>query len=94
MPGDFYTFDEVLRVLQIDEDELKRLISQGELRGIRDGAQIKFRRADVDKLRTMRESEPTIILTDSDAELAVPSEDKLVIEDTHERETVAGGEIF
>jgi excisionase family DNA binding protein len=94
MPGDFYTFDEVLRVLQIDEDELKRLISQGELRGIRDGAQIKFRKADVDRLRTMRESEPTIILTDSDAELAVPSEDKLVIEDTHERETVAGVEIF
>ncbi|MCX7702801.1 MAG: helix-turn-helix domain-containing protein, partial [Planctomycetota bacterium] len=94
MPGDFYTFDEVLHILQIDEEELKRLISQGELRGIREGAQIKFRKADVDRLRKTRESEPTIILTDSDAELAVPSEEQLVIEDSHERETVAGVEIF
>jgi len=94
MAEEFYTFDEVLHILQIDEEELKRLISQGELRGIREGAQIKFRKSDVDKLRVMRESEPTIILTDSDAELAVPTEEQLVVEDAQERETVAGVEIF
>lgn len=94
MAEEFYSFDEVLHILQIDEGELKRLISQGELRGIREGDQVKFRKSDVDRLRAMRESEPTIILTDSDAELAVPSEEQLVIEDTHERETVAGVEIF
>ncbi len=91
---EFYTFDQVLQILQVDEEELKRLISQGELRGVREGAQIKFRKADVDRLRWRRESEPTIILTDSDAEMAIPSEDQLMVEEEHERETVAGVEIF
>ena len=64
--AEFYTFDEVMQELQIDEEELKRLISQGELRGFRDGDEIKFRRDDVLNLKKNRETEPTIILTDSD----------------------------
>ena len=48
--GEFFTFDEVLRKLSIDETKLKRLVSEGEIRAFREGDQMKFRRADVDNL--------------------------------------------
>ena len=48
--GEFYTFDEVLKRLAIDETKLKRLVSEGEIRAFRDGGQMKFRRADVESL--------------------------------------------
>ena len=95
MADDFYTFEEVLRELQVDEEELKRLVSQGELRGFRDGASMKFRRDDVNKLRKGRETEPTIILTDSDAEISLPTEQDLVVdEEARERETVLNMDVF
>jgi hypothetical protein len=95
MADQFYTFEDVLRELQIDEDELKRLVSQGELRGFRDGASMKFRRDDVDRLKKGRETEPTIILTDSDADISLPSEQDLVVdEEARERETVLNMDVF
>jgi hypothetical protein len=95
MAEDYFTFEEVLSELQIDEDELKRLVSQGELRGFRDGASMKFRTEDVNKLKKGRETEPTIILTDSDAEISLPSEQDLVVdEEARERETVLNMDVF
>ena len=49
--GEFYTFDEVLRQLNIDENRLKRLVSEGEIRAFRQGDTMKLRRADVENLR-------------------------------------------
>ncbi len=93
--ADYYTFEEVLAELQIDEEELKRLVSQGELRGFRDGASMKFRAEDVDRLKKGRETEPTIILTDSDAEISLPSEQDLVVdEEARDRETVLNMDVF
>lgn len=93
--ADYYTFEEVLAELQIDEEELKRLVSQGELRGFRDGASMKFRAEDVNRLKKGRETEPTIILTDSDAEISLPSEQDLVVdEEARERETVLNMDVF
>jgi len=95
MADDFYTFEEVLHELQIDEEELKRLVSQGELRGFRDGASMKFRQDDVESLKKGRETEPTIILTDSDAEISLPSDQDLVVdEEARERETVLNMDVF
>lgn len=95
MADEFYSFEEVLAELQIDEDELKRLVSQGELRGFRDGSRMKFAKADVDRLKKGRETEPTIILTDSDAEISLPSEQDLVVdEEARERETVLNMDVF
>lgn len=95
MADEFYGFKEVLRELQIDENELKRLVSEGSLRGFRDGASMKFRKDDIDKLKKGRESEPTIILTDSDAEITLPSEqDLLVDESARDRETVLNMDVF
>ena len=48
--GEFFTFDEVLKKLQIDETRLKRLVSEGEIRAFREGDEMKFRRADVENL--------------------------------------------
>lgn len=91
----YYSFEEVLSELQIDEEELKRLVSQGELRGFRDGASMKFRTEDVDRLKKGRETEPTIILTDSDAEISLPTEQDLVVdEEARERETVLNMDVF
>jgi hypothetical protein len=95
MPGEFYTSEEALKELQIDDKELKRLISQGELRAYRDAAGLKFRKADVERLKKGRETEPTIILTDSDAEISLPSEEELLVnEGAKERETVLDIDVF
>jgi hypothetical protein len=94
-------FEEVLAELQIDEDELKRMVAQGELRGFRDGETMKFRRADVSKIKKGRETEPTIILTDSDADISLPESkedhDLLVEEpskDAEDRDTVVNIDVF
>ena len=68
MAVEYMTFQEVLEELQIDEEELKRLVSNAELRGFRAGSSMKFKREDVMNLKQGRETEPTIILTDSDQE--------------------------
>lgn len=48
--GEFYSFDEVLRQLSIDENRLKRLVSEGEIRAFREGDQMKFKRTEIDTL--------------------------------------------
>jgi excisionase family DNA binding protein len=48
--GEFYTFDEVLKRLSINESKLKRLVSEGEIRAFREGDQMKFRKTDVENL--------------------------------------------
>jgi excisionase family DNA binding protein len=48
--GEFYTFDEVINKLDIDETKLKRLVSEGEIRAFREGDEMKFRRSDVENL--------------------------------------------
>ena len=48
--GEFYTFDEVLRQLSIDENRLKRLVSEGEIRAFREGDQMRFKRTEIDSL--------------------------------------------
>ncbi len=50
--GEFYTFDEVVRQLKIDEGKLKRLVSEGEISAFREGDVMKFKRTEIDKLST------------------------------------------
>jgi len=63
---DFYSFDEALDELKLKEEELKRLVSEGEIRAFRKGDTMKLRRADVENLR---------------AELDVDVVEELVFED-------------
>ena len=48
--GEFYTFDEVIKQLNIDEQKLKRLVSEGEIRAFREGDEMKFKKSDIDTL--------------------------------------------
>ena len=50
MADDFYSFDEALEELKLKEEELKRLVSEGEIRAFRKGDTMKLRRADVETL--------------------------------------------
>jgi excisionase family DNA binding protein len=48
----FYSFEEALKELRLKEEELKRLVSEGEIRAFREGDTMKLRRADVENLRS------------------------------------------
>jgi excisionase family DNA binding protein len=48
--SDFYSFDKALNKLSLDEDDLKRLISAGEIRAFRDGSKMRLRAEDVSRV--------------------------------------------
>jgi excisionase family DNA binding protein len=48
----FFSFDEALDELRLKEEELKRLVSEGEIRAFREGETMKLRRTDVEALRS------------------------------------------
>ncbi len=48
--SDFYSFDKALDKLSLDEDDLKRLISAGEIRAFRDGSKMRLRAEDVSRV--------------------------------------------
>ncbi|MHC4924226.1 MAG: helix-turn-helix domain-containing protein [Planctomycetota bacterium] len=52
--GEFYSFDEVLGRMNIDEQKLKKLVSEGEIRAFREGADMKFRKQDIDSMNQTR----------------------------------------
>ncbi|MBL8860920.1 MAG: hypothetical protein JNK02_02825 [Planctomycetes bacterium] len=47
----FYSFEEALKELRLKEEELKRLVSEGEIRAFREGDTMRLRRTDVETLR-------------------------------------------
>lgn len=51
MAEEFYSFEDALRELRLKEEELKRLVSEGEIRAFREGDTMKLRRTDVEVLR-------------------------------------------
>ena len=69
MNEDYLSFEKVLRELQIEEEELKRLVSAGEIKAFRDSDEMRFNRDEVEKLKSGKDSGPDVIeLLDSDAE--------------------------
>lgn len=59
---EYFSFEDVLGELKLDEEELRRMVSEGELRAFRDENKMKFRKDDVDGLRKGKTTEPTIVL--------------------------------
>jgi hypothetical protein len=93
--AEYMSFEDVLKELQVDEEELKKLVSQGELRGFRDGTSMKFKKEDVLNLKKGREAEPTIILTDSDQEMGIAeSSDELILDESTSDTVLNIGEIM
>ena len=70
-PGneDFFSFEEALDELRLQEEELKRLVSEGEIRAFRDGDTMKLRRKDVEHLRGELSGGEVVDLSGSDDEL-------------------------
>lgn len=54
---DFISFERALRDLKMQSEELKKLVSEGEIRAFRDGQSMKFKREDVEGLARDRGSE-------------------------------------
>lgn len=50
MAEEFYSFEKALEKLKLREEELRRLVSEGEIRAYRSGETMKLRREDVEKL--------------------------------------------
>ncbi len=48
---EFYNFEEALGELRLKEEELKRLVSEGEIRAFRDGDTMRLRKSDVENLK-------------------------------------------
>lgn len=69
MADEFFSFDEALSELRLKEEELKRLVSEGEIRAFRDGETMKLRKSDVDNLRSELSGGEVVDLGDAGEEL-------------------------
>lgn len=82
---DYYSFDEVLSDLRMEEDELKRLVSAGEIRAFRDADTMRFKAEDIERLRPGDEADiEEIVLGDDldlDLELDDTADDGLEVEE-------------
>jgi len=79
---DFFSFDEALDELRLKEEELKRLVSEGEIRAFREGDTMRLRRADVESLRAELSGGEVVDLGEATEEL--------VFEDDPDLEDEAG----
>ncbi|MBM3984717.1 MAG: hypothetical protein FJ296_03345, partial [Planctomycetes bacterium] len=85
---EYYSFEEVLNDLKLEENELKRLVSAGEIRAFRDKNTMRFKAEDVVRLKSTRADSDDLQLDDLELDLddvaaapAAPAED-LVLEET------------
>jgi hypothetical protein len=62
---DFLSFEKALRNLQMRSEELKKLVSEGEIRAYRDGDSMKFRSEDVESLSSQNEGDSKLSFADS-----------------------------
>lgn len=62
---DFVSFEKALRELKMRSEELKKLVSEGEIRAFRDGESMKFRAEDVDALQSKSDGESELSFADS-----------------------------
>lgn len=77
---DFFSFDEALNQLNLKEEELKRLVSEGEIRAFREGDTMKLRRADVENLKKELMGGEVVDLAGAGEDLVF--EDDLALEET------------
>ena len=67
--NDFFSFEEALDNLRLKEEELKRLVSEGEIRAFREGDTMKLRRTDVEHLKSELMGGEVVELGDSGGDL-------------------------
>ena len=66
---EFYNFDEALDRLHLKEEELKRLVSEGEIRAFREGETMRLRKNDVEQLKNELTGGEVVDLGDAGEEL-------------------------
>ena len=76
---EFFNFEEALDKLRLKEEELKRLVSEGEIRAFREGDTMRLRRSDVEHLKNELMGGDVVDLADADEELVF--EDDLDVPD-------------
>ena len=62
---EFLSFEKALRELQLRSEELKKLVSEGEIRAYRDGDSMKFRLEDIQSLSAQAEGDTKLSFADS-----------------------------
>lgn len=73
----FFSFEEALDQLRLKEEELKRLVSEGEIRAFRDGETMKLRVTDVESLRSELTGGEVVELGEAGEELVFEDDDDL-----------------
>jgi hypothetical protein len=68
MNDEFMSFEKARKELGLKEDELKRLVSDGEIRGFRDKGQTVFRKEDIRSLKDALAQQPVIVPTGGEEE--------------------------
>jgi hypothetical protein len=63
---DYVSLEKALKELKLKEEELKRLVSEGEIRAFRDADKMKFRREDIEKLK--QDTGKTIQMTEESSD--------------------------
>jgi len=76
MSEGFVSYEDATLQLGLSDNELDGLVAQGQLRAFRDGDEVRFKEEDIAAMRRSRETEPTIVMSDSHADdLSSPMEE-------------------
>lgn len=62
---DYISFEKALDELNLREEDLRRMVSEGDIRAFREGASMRFRREDIDALASKRKGEEDLMFADS-----------------------------
>ena len=89
---DYYSFEEVLKDLAMEEDELKRLVSAGEIRAFRDKQTMRFKAEDVERLKEPGDDDADELVLDDDLELDLGGDDLELADDALMPELDEGGD--
>jgi excisionase family DNA binding protein len=80
---EFLSFEKALRELKMRSEELKKLVSEGEIRAYRDGDSMKFRKEDVETLTAKSEGAQNLSMGD-----ALEDDTGMVTEQISEEDTL------
>lgn len=86
---DFVSFEKALRELKMQSEELKKLVSEGEIRAFRDGQSMKFKREDVEGLVAGDSDADELVFAD-----ALEDDTGMVTEELTEEETLLAEDDF
>lgn len=80
---DFVSFENALRDLKLQSEQLKKMVSQGDIRAFRIGESMQFRAEDVEALRSRSDGEDDLIFVD-----ALEDDTGMVTEELSEEDTL------